>query len=482
MSLNLCFYIINFLLLLVMIFIERKKSTVIFAWISIFALFPIGGFVLYVLIGGGLSFITKRRLKKKRFLKSDYIAFEKEFYEKHALNKQEIHEVEKAKNLINFNFTTSGARLLTKNNIKYYTNGQDKINDLISDLRNAKKTINLEYFIFASDDVGNEIMDILIDKAKEGVKVKLIYDSVGSMKARRSFFKKLKLAGGEVCEFFPPFLYIRLINLKMNYRNHRKVVVIDGKIGYTGGINISDNHMGRNDKLSPWRDTHIRIDGEGVYGLQNAFLDHWLFCKKGKINPETFMNDEYFPEIAGTGSTSMQVITSDPDSNEPNVKNAMVQMILSAKKRIVLQTPYFVPDDIFLEALKIAHRSGVEIILMIPKVPDKKVVYLGTLSYAKDLVDLGVKVYRYNGFLHSKVLMIDDTAITVGSCNADNRSFALNFELNTMLYGYEITNDFNLILKEDIKNSELITKYFFKERSLINKFLQTIIRLLAPLL
>ena len=157
-------------------------------------------------------------------------------------------------------------------------------------------------------------------------------------------------------------------------------------------------------------------------------------------------------------------------------------MILSAKKRIVLQSPYFVPDDIFLEALKIAHKSGVEVEVFIPKIPDKKIVYLATLSYAKELVDLGIKVYRYNGFLHSKVLMIDDSAITVGSCNADNRSFALNFELNAMLYGYEITNKFNNIVKVDIKNSELVTKYFFKKRSLINKFLQAVIRLFAPLL
>ena len=472
--------VLNILAIIAMIFIERKKPQTIISWLAILSLFPILGFIFYVLVGAGLSITTKHRLRRKRFLNNDYKNFEQELYQQMDTKSQD--EIDKVKNLINYNYSTSGARLLVNNDIKFYTNGVDKLEDLKKDILDAKHTINLEYFIFASDKTGNEVMNLLIEKAKQGVKVKLIYDSIGSIKAKRSFFRKLKKAGGEVCEFFPPFMHIRLINLKMNYRNHRKVVVIDGKIGYTGGINISDNHMGKNSKLNPWRDTHIRIEGQGVYGLQSSFLNHWLFCNKGKIDPEIFVNDGYFPAVQNKGSTSMQIIVSGPDTNEQNIKNAMVQMILSAKKKIVLETPYFVPDDIFLEALKIAHKSGVDVTLLIPKIPDKKIVYLATLSFAKELVDLGIKVFRHKGFLHSKVLMVDDMAITVGSCNADNRSFALNFELNAMLYGNKVTNDFEKILEEDIKNSELINKYFYKQKSLINKFLQAIMRLFAPLL
>ena len=264
-------------------------------------------------------------------------------------------------------------------------------------------------------------MEDLCKKAKEGVDVKLIYDSIGSRKAPRRFFRKLEQAGGEVGEFFPPFMHIRLINLKLNYRNHRKVVIIDGRVGYTGGMNIRDDHMGRDKKLRPWRDTHIRIEGSGVYGLQNIFLDDWRYCKNDSTPPRLYLENGYFPSPRICGDATVQVLTSGPDSQVQRIKETFVKMITNARDRVYIQTPYFIPDDVFFAALRIAVKSGVDVRIMVPRKPDKKNVYLATLSYLKEMAEMGVKVYLYSGFLHSKVLIVDDNLLSIGTCNMDNR-------------------------------------------------------------
>ncbi len=469
---------INFLLLIGMVFLERRKPENIIAWLTILTFLPIFGFLLYIIFGSGLSVRTRRMIKKKAVSERDII--------RNIDGIQTLDEARIDDTLIEYRELVSmcyayGSYPLPGNDIKFFTNGLDKIEALKKDLLNAKSSINIEYYIFACDKVGREIMDILCKKAKDGVDVKLIYDSIGSRKAPRRFFKKLQQVGGQVGEFFPPFMHMRLINLKLNYRNHRKLVIIDGKIGYTGGVNIRDDHMSRDKKLKPWRDTHIRIEGSGVYGLQNIFLDDWRYCQNDNTPPRLYLENGYFPSPTLCGDATVQVLASGPDSQVQRIKETFVKMIVNAKNKVYIQTPYFIPDDVFFASLRIAVKSGVDVRIMVPRKPDKKTVYLATLSYLKEMAEIGVKIYLYKGFLHSKALIIDDNLLSIGTCNMDNRSFALNFENTVMIYSKKLNQQYQEIFAEDVKNSVQVSTNFFQKKSFLTKMLQAIMRLLSSL-
>lgn len=459
-----------------MIFKERKKTEVIVSWLLLFAFLPIVGFVFYILIGSGLSIKNRKMLKQKNFYDDNYQAFY------HGM-KQIDEEIKKEKEfkIIHFNTVHSKSVATFNNKVEIFTDGADKIEQLLVDLQNAEHSINIEYYIFHDDFVGQEVMRILCEKARAGVKVRLIYDSVGCLRTKRKFFRQLEKAGGRVKEFFPPLFHLRLINLKMNYRNHRKIVVIDGKIGYTGGINIRADHLGFTKKVSPWRDTHLRIQGPAVHGLQNAFINFWQFCNKKNKPTKQYVEEGYFPEIEGQGDSVMQVLTSGPNEKEDNIKDAMIKMINSAEKEIFILTPYFIPDEIYINAVKQALASGVKVKIMFPRKPDKKLVYAVSMSYLREVIELGAEVYRYQGFIHSKALIIDGEVMLIGTANVDNRSFALNFEISTMVYDSKLTKKYLKQVHADLNNCTKLTKDFYKNKKLYN-FWQVICRLFSPLL
>lgn len=474
-----CMEVLNFFLLFFMIFLEKKKPQSIIAWMTILTFLPAIGFLFYVLLGSGLSVRTRRMIRKKKISEKDLL---KKFDWKETLGNLALSsEIIEDKEIAEFCFN-QGVYPCLYNNVKIFNFGMEKITALKEDLLNAKSTINMEYYIFANDHVGREIMEILIQKAKEGVKVKLLYDSVGSKKTRKSFFNRLKKAGGQVADFFPPFLHIRMINLKLNYRNHRKIVVIDGKIAYTGGINIRDDHMGACKRLRPWRDTHIRIEGSGAFPLQNLFLNDWRYAFKEDEKADDYIKEGYFNAPTKKGSVAMQVLSSGPDSQSPQIKEAFIKLITNAKKRVYIQTPYFVPDDAFYSAIRIAVQSGVDVRIMLPKKPDKKVVYLPTLSYAKEMADMGIKIYLYHGFLHSKTMIIDDNKLSIGTCNMDNRSFSLNFEDTVLIYSKEKNEEYTRQFAKDLTNSTYADTEYFKRFPLLRKMGQAFFRLLSPLL
>lgn len=468
--------ILNALFLVSMIFLERRRPETIVVWAILFAFVPIVGFVLYVLFGGGLSIKTKRLLRRKAFYDEKY-----QYYFREITNGDSIVKNKRISNIIQYNFISAKSLPTFNNKVKVFNDGKSKIQSLIRDLKKAKHSIHMEYYIFHDDFVGKEIMQILCDKAREGVKVKMIYDSVGCLRAPRRFFRQLKKAGGEVKEFFPPLFYIRLINLKMNYRNHRKIVVIDGKVGYVGGVNIRKDHIGYSKKLYPWVDTHLRVEGQAVYALQNTFLNFWEFCQKKKKETKDYVNEGYFPELKKQGDVTAQIITSGPDETSWHIRDSYVKLINSARKSIIIQTPYFTPDETFMNALKQAIKSGVKVILMLPKIPDKKVVYLASLSFAKEIVECGGEVYLRNGFLHSKVLIVDDLAMSIGTCNIDYRSFTLNFEVTAVIYNKELIQSQLQVIQHDIEESQHIDMVYYKNRPLFTKFGQVIFRLFAPI-
>jgi len=469
---------INFLLSLVMIFLEKRKPENIIAWLTVLTFVPVVGFVLYIVFGSGLSVRTRRMIKRKSISERDIIRNINgiQTLEETRLDGMLLADRELATLCYSY-----GSYPLPGNDIKVFTNGKAKLEALKKDLLNAKKSINIEYYIFADDQTGKEVMDILCKKAKEGVDVKLIYDSVGSRHAPRRFFRQLEKAGGKVGEFFPPFMHIRLINLKLNYRNHRKIVVIDGYISYTGGINIRDDHLGKDKKLNPWRDTHIRIEGSGTYALQNIFLDDWRYCKNDNTPPRLYLENGYFPSPKICGNATIQVVSSGPDSQIKKIEETYVKMITSARERVYIQTPYFIPDDIFFSALRIAKRSGVDVRIMVPKKPDKKTVYMATLSYLKEMSEIGIKVYLYNGFLHSKVLLVDDNKLSIGTCNTDNRSFGLNFEDTAIIYSKELNAQHQKIFEEDMSYSQEVKTNYFQKKRWITKMFQALMRLMSSL-
>ena len=458
-----------------MIFRERKKPESIISWLLLFSFLPVVGFLMYVLIGGGLSVKTKRMLQRKIFYNHQYTN-----YFSNPVKAPSILNP-KTRALIKFNNINASSVATYGNKVEIFTDGNKKIARLTEDILNAKHSINLEYYIFGDDNAGQKVMEALVLKAKQGIKVNLIFDSVGSIRSPRRFFKPLQKVGGQVKEFFPPLFNIRLINLKMNNRNHRKIAVIDGQIGYVGGINIRDDHCGGNPKVAPWCDTHIRVEGQAVYSLQNEFLNFWQFCNKKNVKTNKWVEDGYFPILKPLGNTIMQTVSSGPDMKSYQIRDTMIKMISIAEKEIILATPYFVPDDAFLVTIKNAIKSGVKVRLIIPGKPDKKMVYAATQSFANELLLMGAEVHLFNGFIHAKALVIDNFAMTIGTANADNRSFALNFEINAVMYDEQLVGTYKEMLEIIIKNSKQIQKDYYKQKSAWAKFKQLFFRLFSPL-
>lgn len=471
------YIILNFLIMISMIFIERRKLSSVISWLTVLTFLPIIGFLFYVIFGSGLSIRVRRMISNHKLYGLEYDQQIIKYFDGAQLSQSDKDLLGTVKCCYNY-----GSILCPQNDVKIFTNGPDKLKTLLNDIENAKHSINIEYYIFADDKTGKQVMNALIKKAKEGVKVKLIYDSIGCLGAPRRFFRKLKKAGGEIAEFFPPFAYIRMINLKMNYRNHKKIVVIDGKIAYTGGINIRDDHMGMKKKLSPWRDTHIRITGTGVYPLQNIFLNDWRYVKKEKYPSSYYTEKGLFPEPETNGDAFLQVIVSGPDSPVQNIKETYIKLITNAKREILIQTPYFVPDESFMSALRIALASGVTIKIMVPSKPDHRTVFWVTQSYLKEFVELGADVYFYEGFLHSKTLVVDDEILSIGTCNLDNRSFNLNFEDTVILYSKKLNEEYKGYYKQDLQHCKKTDILYFKKKLFLTKFAQTLFRLFSPIL
>ena len=463
-----------------MIFISKKKVEKILAW-TIFLAIPFIGLFIYLLLGSGLNAFYKSNIKKMQVSGKEYNEHIKKQVKKLSKNNESAYPDE-IKEMILFNLKNADSLYLTNNSIKYFTDGKSAFESLLKDIKRAKSSIHIEFYIYANDKTGKRLKQLLIEKAQQGVEVRLLYDSIGSLNTTKHDFRKLKKAGGKIGEFLPPFLGLPVLNFKANYRNHRKICVIDGKIGYTGGFNIRDDHMGELKRLSPWRDTTIRVVGSSVSSFQNIFLSDWRFATKDKIPLKHYFTPKYFPESTEKQNVAMQVIKSGPDSSHEEIKENMIKMIVSAKKYVRIQTPYFVPDDTVMGAIKMALLSGVKVELMIPKCIDHLIVHYANFSYVNDLLSLGLKVYVYKGFIHSKVLFVDDKILTLGSCNLDIRSFALNFEDNVVIYSEKETKKYSKIYDNDIKSCEEYTFEMSKKSNIFFKMLTSFSRLFSAIL
>lgn len=382
----------------------------------------------------------------------------------------------------------SDSPIFINNDIKIYKDGVDKFKDLKEELLKAKHHIHLEYYIVNSDEIGNEIKDILIQKSLEGVKVRFIIDKVGSSSLKRTYIKELKNAGVSVVMysyFLAPLL--KIINTQINYRNHRKIVVIDGQVGFLGGINIGDEYLGKNKKFGYWRDTHLRIKGDFVLALQAVFLDDFITIEKAN-NSYTFYDKEfyrYFPENTNVHKkVLMQLVKSGPDSTFPAIMQSILKMIMNARENIYITTPYFVPPSSLMEALKIASLSGVDVKIIFPEKSDHIMVNKASRSYLSELMDCGIEVYLYdkNSFIHSKTMTIDGKICTLGTANMDIRSFELNYEINTVIYDKDITNNIDSLFFEDLLKCRHFKIEEYETSNKFNKFVEGFARIFSALL
>ncbi|WP_138420231.1 cardiolipin synthase [Aquibacillus sediminis] len=466
----------NILLALAIVFLERKDASATWAWLMVLLFIPVVGFILYLIFGRRLSnkklftWDTKSRLGVKQAVNQQMKALEEGTFEfKDA-------QLLPYKDLFYLHLRNDDAIFTQDNQVEIFTDGQEKFNALIADIQQAKDHIHLLYYIIRSDQLGERIANALIQKAKEGVQVRILYDDMGSRRLSRKFIRKIRDAGGEVEAFFPPL--IPKVNLKINHRNHRKLAIIDGKIGYIGGFNMGDEYLGFNKRFGYWRDTHLKVIGEAVKNMQTRFILDWNQASRNDI----FYDNRYYT-TEPVGDVGIQIVSSGPDSEWEQIKNGYIKMILNAKEYVYIQTPYFIPDDSLGDALKIAALSGVDVRMMIPSKPDHPFVYWATLSNIGELLKAGAKVYIYqNGFLHAKTIVVDGKIASVGTANIDVRSFRLNFEVNAFLYNQQIAQELTEAFNNDIELSSELTEDLYMKRSKWVRFKESISRLISPIL
>lgn len=474
------FYIINTLIVFTIVFLEFQRASSSWAWILVLLLIPYLGLILYLLLG--------RPIYREKIF--PYTKEEKIEFSKTLLNKEEPFVIPKQntilhrhRNLVELNYRSDQAFLTNNNDIKIITDGTEKFRLLFEDIKNAEKYIYVQYYILKRDNIGREFFRLLEKKSREGVDVCVLYDDIGSRTLNWYTLKNLHTAGVKTKSFFKA--KFALINMRMNYRNHRKLVIIDGKIGYTGGFNVGDEYLGHDKNVGNWRDTHLRIEGEAVSALNLRFIDDWNSqVLKNKKSELITIDDRHIINYEETeNKVPIQIVTSGPDNRLEQIKYGYLHIINRAKKYIYIQSPYFVPDDSVMDALKVAILSGVDVRIMIPQKPDHMFVHWANYSYVGELARMGATIYEYSdGFLHAKTIISDDEVTSVGSANFDNRSFKLNFEVNTFIYDKKTTRLFKKLFMKDIEKSEILTKTKYEKRSIAVRMKEATSKLISPIL
>ncbi|WP_439425039.1 cardiolipin synthase [Oenococcus alcoholitolerans] len=465
--------ILNGVFALVTVFWSKRDVSKIWAWLVVLLFVPIIGFVIYWFAGRGLSNKKIFDFTSQRIVGREQIKSNQRFLNSHLqLDKKSQMMAEMLQN-------DSGSILTFGNNIKTFFDGPDFFSDLFSQIKKAKHHIHLSYFTINNDDIGNQLIDLLTQKAREGVEVRVIYDTYGSHGTHNRMYRSLRAAGGTVY----PFLTRRFqaLAFRINFRFHRKVVVIDGRIGYIGGFNIGDQYLGKTKRFGNWRDSQLKIHGDAVLSLQSRFFTDWNATAKEK--DKIVFNEKYFPNMHVKGIHPVQIVSSGPDSQTAKIKQGYLKMISMAEKSIVIQTPYLIPDQPLYEAISMALASGIKINIFIPAKPDHPFVYRATEYYANEFLQQGATIYRYDhGFLHSKLLMIDDEIVSIGSANMDIRSFELAFEANAFIFSPDFACEIKKQIERDIDQSTLLTKEYFERQGFWMTLRQKFSRLLSPLL
>lgn len=460
-------YLAVILFTIVIVLLDNRNPVKTMAWVLVLVFLPVVGLAFYFFFGRNTR--KERLISKKGFSRLSKRPMA-EYQAQEALG-----DFTGRNQLIPFFHRVSNALPFEGNDVHVFTDGYSMYQELFRRIAKAKHHIHLEFYIFEDDAVGRLLRDLLIDKAREGVSVRLLYDDVGCWDVNPMFYDEMLCEGIEVRSFlkvrFPQF------TSKVNYRNHRKLAIIDGKVGFIGGMNIALRYL-KGVPWGVWRDTHICLKGKAVYGIQTAFLTDWF-----AVDRTLLTSAQYFPKIDTVGTSVAQIVTSDPVGEWHDIMLGLVKAISCAQRYIYVETPYFLPTEQVMAAFQTAALSGVDVRLMIPKKADAFITHKGTMSYLDELMKSGVKVYFYRaGFLHSKLWVADDEWASVGSTNLDFRSFEHNFEANAFFYDEKTVCAMKEIFLEDMKKCITLSQKIWDKRSFKNKIVESVVRLLAPLL
>lgn len=449
------------------VILDNRNPVKTLAWVLILAFLPLVGLVFYFFFG--------RDIRKEKLIgKKGYVHLLK-----HPMNEfqqqQAFAVLDESHSVMRFFLHVNHALPFAGNSVKIHTDGYTMLRGLLKAIASAKHHIHMQFYIIEDDPVGRLIRDALIDKAREGVEVRFLYDDVGCWNLPTNFVESFLNEGIEIRSFlkvrFPHF------TSKVNYRNHRKIVVVDGTIGFVGGMNLAVRYV-KGLYWGNWKDLHVQLEGKAVYGLQSSFLKDWYAVDRSLIT-----SSSYYPPITSQGESLVQIVTSDPIGEWRDIMQGLLVIITSARNYLYIQSPYLLPTEPILWALKTAALAGVDVRIMIPSRADSRITHLGTLSYLKELMESGIKIYLYEGgFLHSKLLVCDDLLCTVGSTNMDFRSFEHNFEVNAFMYNRALAQKLKTIFLNDQKDAVLVQKKDWSRRSRLQKVQESLVRLFAPLL
>ena len=456
-------FVINVLLAIMIVFFERRDPKTIWTWLLVLYFIPVLGFLLYLLIGRDMR--RSKMFKNKELEDAISVAVMRQ---EQKVKSKEIFSAEKEAmsrytDLVMYNLAAAGAVYTDDNKVDIYTDGKEYFSSVYEEIKNAKEFVHIQSYIIKNDELWQKLETLLVQKVQEGVEVRILYDSMGCRSMKKRDWERLIQKGIEVGEFFPAFF--KKLHLRVNYRNHRKIIVIDGKTAYVGGFNIGREYLGLEEKFGYWRDTHLRIRGASVIGLHVRFILDWNYTTKQNL----FHHKKLIKEFSGgTGSDGVQIISSGPDTMNQEIRDNYQKIIGKARDHVYIQTPYFVPDEIILNEIKMAAYSGTDVKIMIPCKPDHPFVYWATYSYVGELLDAGVRCYTYdNGFLHAKGVMSDGLVSCYGTANMDVRSFQLNFEVNATIYSPQVTEKLEALFEKDLEQCTEITKEIYENRSFI---------------
>ncbi|MEI7885210.1 MAG: cardiolipin synthase [Clostridia bacterium] len=470
------YYFVTFFFACLLVFFERRNPQSTLIWLLVLFAIPYFGFLLYLLFG--LHFKRERIFQLKGKAKKSFLTLAN-LQDKLLVQKTfpfgDTRTINYA-DFIQLNLYVDYAIYTENNQIQLFHDGKSFFENFFKDIEKAEHSIYLEFYIIRNDVLGNQFLELLMQKAKSGISVRLIIDDMG-FKSLYKRTKILRLAGVQVEVYgVKKFPFVP----RINYRNHRKLTVIDNKIGYLGGFNVGDEYIGQNTHFGFWRDTHFRVTGDIIDMFVFDFLLDWNFAAP---SPQEILLPSYALPGLNTSNIGMQLVTSGPDSLWPNIRNSFLKMISEAEHYIYIATPYFIPDESILNALKVAAISGREIIILIPSIPDHHFVFWANRYFAGELLEVGARLFEYKkGFLHCKILLVDDYISSIGTANMDARSFHINFEITSFIFAEEVAKDVKAQFEKDLLNSHEITLEEYLARSTTVKLKESVSRLFAPLL
>ncbi len=482
-----CTCLLNLVFAGMIVFLERREPCTVWAWLLVLFFLPVAGFMLYLLFGQDMHkrymFQMKLKMDEARWGMTRGEVERQEKLQRQLL--QLPSNLQAYRTLAWYHFQVGGCVYTNNNRVKILSDGEEKFRDLFDTMRRAKRYIHIQYYIFKRDALFDAMLDILEERARQGVEVRLLYDSLGSREIRAGDWKRIRNRGIATGDFFPA--HFGRLQGRINYRNHRKIVVVDGEIGYIGGYNVGREYISQDKRFGYWRDTHLKIQGSSVTALQMHFSLDWNYATGENL----FLREELFQyevgeeKMSGISDVGLQIITSGPDRDRDTrqIHDTFLAMIYQARSCIDIQTPYFIPDEPILTALRFALRCGVQVRLMIPCKPDHPFVYWATHAYMGELLLAGAQCYVYeNGFLHSKGMVVDAAIACYGTANMDIRSFRLNFEINAVLYDSKVAQTLTELFEQDILHCRQVTTEDYKKRKMRIRFKEQLFRLLSPLL